>query len=470
MPVWMRLWSICGVFLLLPLVVLWSYRHPPPHFSNKTPVTVLERRALARSLGWQSWRRADSVSWTFGALRTYKDIGKNPSLRPQWRNDLLWLQPGALWFEAGARLSWVRRSPKGPVLLLVERKLRAGSSLHLFSLDHKKHPLRWWIWNSALAVSGMEVELGPWVKLPSGAWVSIERSFLVFRLPILKVKLKQAAKGKLGALWVEPHPKEPMYLPVFANPTGHWLGWLLGAFGAWCVGLFLCVFWWVWWRKQDRVVTVLGPLVHPFQRIHLRRQMMPKPMCDSLILAAEAGVWTTARHTQPTLDQPLSALVDARVSAEVAQWIKRALLPEVIEAFQLEGGELGVREAFVIKYDAASRRTLEMHRDASILTAVVALNPASVYEGGGTYFACLGKTLRLDFAGDVLLHCGKLQHAGRSVVRGERFVLVCFLDARGYDIFAHDEIESWDSATPDDATVMARLLCAKSERKSADES
>ena len=87
---------------------------------------------------------------------------------------------------------------------------------------------------------------------------------------------------------------------------------------------------------------------------------------------------------------------------------------------------------------------LEAHRDGSLLSFTVLLNPPSQFEGGGTVFDALrdvvpdaatapvewkvGGVVRLTRAGDAVLHCGKALHGADAVTRGNRTVLVGFVD------------------------------------------
>jgi hypothetical protein len=52
------------------------------------------------------------------------------------------------------------------------------------------------------------------------------------------------------------------------------------------------------------------------------------------------------------------------------------------------------------------------------------------YEGGGTYFRGLKKTVKLR-KGQVLIHPGELYHKGLDIASGIRELVVCFLD--GFD-------------------------------------
>jgi hypothetical protein len=83
---------------------------------------------------------------------------------------------------------------------------------------------------------------------------------------------------------------------------------------------------------------------------------------------------------------------------------------------------------------------LEAHRDGSILSFTVLLSPPEDFEGGGTFFDALrdedahapalyaNGVVRPPQAGDAVLHSGKLLHGADVVTKGQRVVLVGFVD------------------------------------------
>ena len=73
---------------------------------------------------------------------------------------------------------------------------------------------------------------------------------------------------------------------------------------------------------------------------------------------------------------------------------------------------------------------LEMHRDGSVVSFNILLNDASEFEGGGTIFEEEGRTVQIQ-QGDCLVHAGRLRHGGAAVTRGERYVIVGFVDVEG---------------------------------------
>ena len=56
----------------------------------------------------------------------------------------------------------------------------------------------------------------------------------------------------------------------------------------------------------------------------------------------------------------------------------------------------------------------------------ILLNNENDFEGGGTYFS---DNLQVaSNQGDLVIHCGKIKHAGGKITKGTRYLLVCFID------------------------------------------
>lgn len=79
-----------------------------------------------------------------------------------------------------------------------------------------------------------------------------------------------------------------------------------------------------------------------------------------------------------------------------------------------------------------------MHYDGCDITWQLMLTRLDEYEGGGTYFRCLRKTLKLE-QGQVLIHPGELYHKGLDITSGIRYLIVCFMD--GFDPKIIDDSE-----------------------------
>ena len=106
-----------------------------------------------------------------------------------------------------------------------------------------------------------------------------------------------------------------------------------------------------------------------------------------------------------------------------------SLLPLVAERFALDASSLRVRDAVVLRYDAAQRATRQpMHRDDALISFSVPLSAQLEYSGGGTCFEGSGAVLRPQ-AGRLLCHASGIRHAGNDISHGVRWMLVVFLVA-----------------------------------------
>lgn len=114
------------------------------------------------------------------------------------------------------------------------------------------------------------------------------------------------------------------------------------------------------------------------------------------------------------------------------------------------------------RYDADGGQTeLKPHRDGSVVSFNIALNPSSEFDGGGTYFAGLQDALRIEqvrdgsvfylrrecgtvpflymrasephthahlntikIQGHVVSHASNVLHGGHPITRGKRYILV----------------------------------------------
>jgi hypothetical protein len=94
---------------------------------------------------------------------------------------------------------------------------------------------------------------------------------------------------------------------------------------------------------------------------------------------------------------------------------------------------LRLADGFVVKYDAvAGQKELKPHRDGSVVSFNIALNPSSEYEGGGTWFASLDDPMKIE-QGQVVTHASGLLHGGHGITTGKRYIMVGFVILEGYD-------------------------------------
>jgi len=101
--------------------------------------------------------------------------------------------------------------------------------------------------------------------------------------------------------------------------------------------------------------------------------------------------------------------------------------------FLPDASKLRLADGFVVKYDATGgQRELKPHRDGSVLSFNIALNQASEFEGGGTWFSSLVDPIKID-QGEVVTHSSALLHGGHGITSGKRYILVGFVIVEGYD-------------------------------------
>ena len=174
-----------------------------------------------------------------------------------------------------------------------------------------------------------------------------------------------------------------------------------------------------------------------FSMIHTSKTaIVNKETCERWINACELAPWCTKRHhSHPTVDKPYNTISDAMTS-EIETLVENIIIPLAESLFNTA---LSLHELFFVKYEVETtkestmkcQQSLGMHRDISIVSFNIVLSDASDYEGGGTYFGTSGHVLRLG-QGQLIVHSGKLLHAGRVISSGKRLLLVGFCrHARG---------------------------------------
>jgi hypothetical protein len=161
--------------------------------------------------------------------------------------------------------------------------------------------------------------------------------------------------------------------------------------------------------------------------------------CQRIVTEAERvaseTAWTTNRHGNfPTTDLPLVKL------PETLSFLRIVLEERIYPLLRSQFGcylpdpkRLRVADGFVVKYDAAcGQKELKPHRDGSVLSFNIALNPASDFEGGGTWFASLDDAIKIE-QGEIVSHASALLHGGHGITSGKRYILVAFVILEGYD-------------------------------------
>jgi len=173
-----------------------------------------------------------------------------------------------------------------------------------------------------------------------------------------------------------------------------------------------------------------------------KSQVFTNAECDAIISEAEKIAdqmgWTTNRHgNYPTTDIPLVEL------PETLDFLRSTLVQRIYPILRTQFGDvlppgdapykLRVADGFIVKYDAKGGQSeLKPHRDGSVLSFNIALNPANEYEGGGTWFNSLEDSVKID-QGEMVSHASGVLHGGHAITSGRRYIMVAFVILEGYD-------------------------------------
>jgi hypothetical protein len=205
-------------------------------------------------------------------------------------------------------------------------------------------------------------------------------------------------------------------------------------------------------HRTPLISHVTGPdgvgLVHTTAEPLLSAQECEYIIGEAEEWAARAGGWTSKRHfNHPTTDIPLAELPLTRwfLNSDALPNRIYPLLGHAFESSLPNWRALRVADAFIVKYNASGGQTfLSKHRDGSVLSFNVALNARSEYEGGGTWFEGLGRSLPIE-RGHVCAHAGGVLHGGHPITGGVRYILVAFVILEGYQNWAMRFMKSvWD--------------------------
>jgi hypothetical protein len=184
----------------------------------------------------------------------------------------------------------------------------------------------------------------------------------------------------------------------------------------------------------------------PYQNSHLLHKthapIFTSAECQSIVneaerVTAEIG-WRKNRHGNfPSTDIPI---VEA---PETLKFLRQALVQRIYPLLRLQFGEyipdlnrLRVADGFIVKYDAdGGQAELKPHRDGAVLSFNIALNPASDFEGGGTWFNSLNDAVKID-EGEMITHASGLLHGGQAITSGKRYIMVGFVIVEDYNAWS----------------------------------
>ncbi|KAJ2454829.1 hypothetical protein EV183_001248 [Coemansia sp. RSA 2336] len=149
---------------------------------------------------------------------------------------------------------------------------------------------------------------------------------------------------------------------------------------------------------------------------------------NSLAELVDQSGWTLQRHGAfPTRDIPVNHL---SVAEMVASRLKEFLFPRLEERTGISEHYWTFRDLFIVGYHQDHQRSLEMHSDGSLASLTLLLNETSEFEGGGTFFKKFDLLVKQN-PGDAWIHDGRLDHCSEAITRGERIVMVAFIDTVG---------------------------------------
>ena len=159
------------------------------------------------------------------------------------------------------------------------------------------------------------------------------------------------------------------------------------------------------------------------------RKIFNSNICDWFIdeaekYAANNGGWTSENfinHT--TLDikiQNIRPIFEYFFKVEISNILKIIQKDYCLS----ENTKINIKDLNIIKYKTGIQEGIDFHKDSSFLTFNICLNDN--FEGGGTLFE---DNLMMEIEkGDMIVHCGKITHKGLSITKGERYILLGFLE------------------------------------------
>lgn len=166
-----------------------------------------------------------------------------------------------------------------------------------------------------------------------------------------------------------------------------------------------------------------------FQRF-IYPKLFTSEICEWIIIESEKyaetnGGWKTKRHKNyPTTDIPaqnIQSIFNFLLISinKICGFIKKSYCLE--PTFMID-----IIDLFIVKYNDYSQNFLDFHLDRSFMSFNILLSDPNTFKGGGTFFndGLVYNTSQ----GDVLIHSGKIKHAGLPVIEGNRYLIVGFLN------------------------------------------
>ena len=196
--------------------------------------------------------------------------------------------------------------------------------------------------------------------------------------------------------------------------------------------------------------------------IHIRSLLSDEEVAMALNLAVDHAEANSSfdnpdsdRHVSyATCDFPVDECDQLETFLESTNFEQR-LFGQFSDLYNVDANDLSFNDLFVAYYQAKPdddnrdssnsniMDRLELHRDGSLFSFSLLLNPSHEFDGGGTFYDALrdinpadhdhgilhsGGAIRPKRSGDAVLHCGKILHGADVVASGRRVVLVGFVD------------------------------------------
>jgi len=168
--------------------------------------------------------------------------------------------------------------------------------------------------------------------------------------------------------------------------------------------------------------------------VHVTR-VATKAQCEWAIEIAElhaasTGGWKGRSHHGAYKTNNVVVADNEELRRWVQALLRHSIWPAIKLQFDIDSNELWLEDCFLVKYDLRAQAGLELHEDDSELSFNLLLSDPTSFEGGGTAFKDAEPeevTVR-PAQGEVITHCGFVQHEGKRIVGGApRYVLAGFV-------------------------------------------
>lgn len=145
---------------------------------------------------------------------------------------------------------------------------------------------------------------------------------------------------------------------------------------------------------------------------------------ESELYASQNGGWSSLRHREyPTTDIPIQKI--QTIYNFIISTFEN-IFNKISKAYCLpDDTNYNIIDMFIVKYHHEYQNELELHHDGSFLSLNILLNDKKEFEGGGTFF--FDGIISYLNQGEMIVHSGKIKHAGLPITKGIRYILVVFI-------------------------------------------